>query len=70
MDSNERALKILEAAASAPKETGPVTLSKEYLDAVAWVESLPENQSGSDKSWVRRHLEESRRHHTRAVLKR
>ena len=70
MDPNERALKILEGVASAPRETGPVTLTREYLDAVKWVESLPENQSGTDKSWVRRILSDSRRHYARAVLKR
>lgn len=33
-------------------ESGPVTLSEEYLELVRRVEALPENQSGADKSWV------------------
>lgn len=50
MDADERALRILDAFEKAPREAGPMTLSQEYLDAIAWVESLPENQSGSDKT--------------------
>ncbi len=30
----------------------PVTLSDEYLRMIEEVESAPENQSGSDKTWV------------------
>jgi hypothetical protein len=70
MDANERALEILEALSNGLRDTSPVTLSREYLDAVAWVESLPENRSGADKSWVARLLRDSRSHHARAVLKR
>ena len=33
-------------------ESGPVTLSEEYLELVRRVEDLPHNQSGADKSWV------------------
>ena len=33
-------------------ESGPVTLSEEYLELVHRVEAMPENQSGADKSWV------------------
>jgi hypothetical protein len=29
-------------------------LDEEYLRAIEYVESLPENQSGADKSWVHR----------------
>ena len=33
-------------------ESGPVTLSEEYLELVRRVEDLPQNQSGTDKTWV------------------
>jgi hypothetical protein len=70
MDADERALRILDEISRAPRETGPVTLSPDYVDAIAQVESLPENQSGSDKSWVYRAIQSSRRMYARAVLKR
>ena len=69
MGADERALKILDDLARAPRETGPVTLSPEYLEHIARVESLPENQSGADKSWVDRTIRNSQRIHGRAVLK-
>ena len=51
MDADdERALKILDEFARAPRETGPLTLSQEYLDHIARVEALAENQSGADKA--------------------
>ena len=51
MDADdEQALKILDEFARMPRETGPVTLSREYLDHIARVESLAENQSGVDKT--------------------
>ncbi len=34
------------------RETGPVVLSDEYIRMIDEVESAPENQSGSDKTWV------------------
>jgi len=53
MDADtRRALSILDAFAKLPKEVGPVTLSQDYLDHIARVEALPENQAGADKSWV------------------
>jgi hypothetical protein len=33
-------------------ETGPVTLSDDYLRMIDEVEAAPENQSGADKTWV------------------
>jgi hypothetical protein len=33
-------------------ETGPVALSDEYVKMIEEVEAAPENQSGSDKTWV------------------
>jgi hypothetical protein len=49
-EADERVLKILDEFARAPREVGPLALSEEYLAAVARVESLPENQSGADKT--------------------
>ena len=69
MDADERALRILEEFARAPREAGPLTLSPEYLDHIARVESLPENQPGADKSWVYRAIRNSRRMYARAILK-
>lgn len=69
MDADERALRILEEFARAPREVGPVTLSREYLDHIARVEALPQNQPGADKSWVHRAICSSRRTHASAVLK-
>jgi hypothetical protein len=68
--ADERVLRILEGFERAPREVGPVTLSREYLDAVSRVETLPENRSGADKSWVGRSVENSRRMYARAVRKR
>jgi hypothetical protein len=48
--SHKRALEILDTFARAPRQVGPVTLSEEYLAAVARVERFPENQSGRDKT--------------------
>ena len=51
MDADdERALRILDGFAKLPKEVGPVILSQDYLDHIARVESLLENQSGADKA--------------------
>ncbi len=50
MDADERALKILDEFAKAPREVGRVTLSQEYLDHIARVEALPQNQPGADKT--------------------
>ena len=64
MDADdERALKILDAFARAPRETGPVTLSREYLNPIARVESLPQNQPGSDKTARHRADVEFRNHY-------
>jgi hypothetical protein len=67
MDADtQRALNILDAFAKLPKEVGPVTLSQDYLDHIAKVECLPENQAGADKSWVHRAQANFRRHFQRA----
>lgn len=48
----EELVRILEPFRNMRIETGPVTLSEEYLRMVEEVESAPENQSGTDKTWV------------------
>ena len=51
MDADdERALGILAAFEKRPNAVGPVMLSQDYLDHIATVESLPQNQSGADKT--------------------
>ena len=47
-----------------------MSLAPQYLRAVEWMESLPKNQSGADKSWVPRLLKLSRAHYARAVRQR
>lgn len=41
-------------------------LSPAYLRLIEMVESLPENQTGSDKTWVETLLRESREHFEKA----
>lgn len=48
----EELVRILEPFRNMRIETGPVTLSDEYLRMIDEVESAPENQSGADKTWV------------------
>lgn len=70
MDADtQRALEILDAFHKLPKELGPVRLSQGYLDHIARVEALPENQAGVDKSWVHRAQANFRRHFQRARLR-
>ena len=52
MTPEARAIRLIEEIERAPREVGPVSLEGEYLRAIDWVESLPKNQSGADKSWV------------------
>lgn len=49
------------------EESGPVTLSAEYLAAVERVEALPQNRPGADKGWVERSLRAFREHYGRTV---
>jgi hypothetical protein len=48
------ALTILDRIRQAPVESGPVRLAPEYLRAVRYLEDLPENRDGADKTWVYR----------------
>jgi hypothetical protein len=54
MDDDEYAdlIRILAPYRDVRIETGPVTLTEEYVGMVDEVESAPENQSGADKTWV------------------
>jgi hypothetical protein len=47
--------------------SGPVRLGDQYRRAIEEAESLARNQSGADKSWVERSLEEYRAHYSRAI---
>jgi len=58
--ATRRALEALDRVCETPTPTGPVELDPEYLCRIERVESMRENQSGADKSWIRRILEESR----------
>lgn len=41
-------------------------LSSDYLRLIEIAESLPQNQSGSDKTWVEKQLQDAREHFRRA----
>ena len=62
----EETLRMLKSFGPVP--TGPVQLSPEYLKAVERVENHPDNQSGSDKTWVGAALRRNRAHFERARL--
>ena len=42
-------------------------LSEQYQRAIERLESMPENQSGADKTWIERALAGWRAHYARAV---
>jgi hypothetical protein len=48
------------------REHGYAPLSARYLKHIERVEALPQNQSGSDKSWVWETDEQDRRHFANA----
>jgi hypothetical protein len=45
----------------------PIELDDAYRRALKKLEALPENQSGTDKSWVERALRSWRDHYARAT---
>jgi hypothetical protein len=47
-------LKLLDACAPLPRDSGPVVLGAAYLRALERWEDMPENAAGADKSWVDR----------------
>jgi hypothetical protein len=63
----DKALRAIDdAVAEVARLTGPVTLDAVYLRAIERVEALPENQSGSDKTWVVEAQRQFREHFGRA----
>ena len=48
------------------RKAGWPPLSETYLAHIARVEALPQNQSGADKSWVWRAVQQDRAHFARA----
>jgi hypothetical protein len=57
---------IDDAVAEVARLSGPVKLEEAYLRAIERVEALPENQSGSDKTWVVEAQRQFREHFRRA----
>jgi len=47
-----------------------IEIDDDYLHAIELVEALPENQSGADKTWIHRLVEESQAHFAKATRKR
>lgn len=47
-----RALRMLDEVCAEPIPTGPVELSPFHRAAISWLQSLPQNRSGVDKTWV------------------
>jgi len=51
---------------SSEEERERLELSPEFLHALRWWENAAHNRPGSDKSWIERLVENSRRHHRSA----
>ena len=64
--ADANALNILETFRRLPRETHPVKLDAVYLRAVERLESLPNNCSGADKSWVEHSRREFQEYFARA----
>lgn len=62
----ERALRGLEEAEEFAR-TYRFEMTDDYVQLIAQVEALAQNQPGTDKSWVGRLIESSARHYRRAV---
>lgn len=62
----ERVLRGMEEAAEFAK-TYRFEMTEDYLELIARVEALPQNQEGADKSWVWRLLDSSARFYKSAV---
>ena len=52
---------------SRPRQGDPIPVSDAYLRAIEKLESLPQNQSGADKTWVERAIRSFREHYAKAV---
>jgi hypothetical protein len=62
----EDALRALDEAVELAKSI-QVDLTDEYLQRIAEVEALPQNQSGADKTWAARLARNSKDYFARAV---
>ena len=49
-------------------DADPVVLDDEYLRTIQRLESLPQNQSRADKTWVWESMDAFEQHHRRAVM--
>ncbi|HEX6812504.1 MAG TPA: hypothetical protein VF384_12840 [Planctomycetota bacterium] len=48
----ELALEALDQAEEAARKLPPCVLDDEYLAMIAWVDAMPCNRPGTDKTWV------------------
>ena len=62
-DAYEIAMQALDEAEARRTPTAPVELDAEYFRLLAYVESLPENASGTDKTWMERARREFREYY-------
>ena len=63
-----RTLRVVQMLDSlGPVPARPVALSARYLAQVAEIEGLPENQDGSDKTWIFKAISQYRQFFERAV---
>ena len=60
------ALRMLDEVCAEPVPSGPVELSPFHRAAIAWLEALPQNQSGADKTWVEETDRAWREHYARS----
>ena len=60
-----RVLKLLDDVTQNLETEGPVTLDEAYLQMIARVEAMPQNQDGTDKSWLWECFEADRRYFAR-----
>ena len=70
MDEDEdydELVRILEPFRNMRLESGPVTLTEEYVRMVEEVESAPENRSGENKTWVETAQREFREYFARVA---
>jgi len=59
----ESALRALDELRAQGVPTGPVTLTPEYLRSLERLEAHPDNEPGTDKTWVSRTIAELRAHY-------
>jgi hypothetical protein len=58
----EDGLRALDEAAELARSIR-IDLDSDYLRAIAYIEALPQNQSGADKTWVTRAIASFDRHY-------